>query len=125
MPQEIDALLAKFDLDHPTVRLCDALFSVAPLAPTPVPRRSLDEVAANVPDTDRAEVIRRARQWLETEDAQSALRVLQGLDQGPDVVTIFSSIKSAIALYMAHRDVGRVEEQLETLQARDAVLKAM
>jgi hypothetical protein len=125
MAQDLDALLRAYGPADPTVVFCERLFRIAPIAEPPAPWTGLADLVASVPHAERGAVLERARDIARGDDAQAALRVLQGLDPGIEVVAILTSLKSAVKLYLAHRDLGRVEAELEDRQAEDAVIKTL
>ncbi|MCP4916942.1 MAG: hypothetical protein GY913_08460 [Proteobacteria bacterium] len=125
MAQDIDGLLADYGEGAPVYRVLDALMKVAPDTRDPDPIQSLQQ-AANVYRIDAdPEQLAKAREIARRGQAQSALWMLQGLDEGDDVVSMLSGLASAVRLYWADRKGGSTESQVRDQQERDAVEKAL
>lgn len=122
MAQDLDGLLGDFNETSPPYRVLDALLKVAPGSPPIEVWGSLGEAATALKvDPDHVD---RAREIARGGEAQSALWMLQGLDEGDDVVSILSGLGSAVRLYLAdHADPS--VDLTRKKQAEDAVKKCL
>ena len=125
MGSEIDARLARFGPRNVTVLATNGLLRVLPHADPLPPVVSMAEVVASIASDTHPQAVQRAEQLVGERNARRALLLATGLDAGDGIITVFSSIRSAVALYMG-RHGGKVPPTgWSDHQAGDAVLKAI
>lgn len=125
MASEIDARLEKFGPRDVTVIGTNGLLRVLPFAESVPPVASVAEVTAAMLGGPQPEVVARAEQLVADDGSRKALWLTTGLDAGDGIITVFSSIKSAIALYMGRKSGKVAPAGWSSHQAGDAVLKAI
>ena len=125
MASEIDARLTRFGPRDVTVLGTNGLLRVLPHAQPLPPVLSMGEVTATLLGGPHPGVTQRAEQLVAEEPARKALWLTTGLDAGDGIITVFSSIRSAIALYMGRHGGKKTPAGWSAHQAGDAVLKAI
>ena len=125
MGSEIDARLARFGPRDVTVLATNGLLRVLPHADPLPPVQSMAEVVAALAGGAHPQAVQRAEQLVSEQNARRALLLATGLDAGDGIITVFSSIRSAVALYMGRHGGAAPPAGWSDHQAGDAVLKAI
>jgi len=125
MPHDIDEMMGAFAENDYTPKLCRGIFKVVPFAP-PLPHYgSLVETLQVLEPQGRRKALDHARGLTNSEDFQRTLWMANALDTADSGISVFSGVKSAVAMYQAKE--GERLDALETdqQQAADAVLKGL
>jgi hypothetical protein len=127
MAEDVNALLVQFSEDDYTPRLCRGIFKVVPFAPSLPHYGSLVEALQIIEPGAKRKALERAEEIIKTEPYQRALWMCNALDTADSGISVFSGVKSAVALYRARQGEGSPLDALETdqQQAADAVLKGL
>ena len=125
MSSDFNARLARFGPRDVTVIATNGLLRVLPHAEPLPPVQSMAEVVAAMTGGAQPAVVQRAEQLVGEQNARRALLLATGLDAGDGIITVFSSIRSAIALYMGRHGGSTPPTGWSDHQAGDAVLKAI
>ncbi len=122
MSQDLDGLLGNHTDTSPPYQVLDALLKAAPgssgVTVWSTIAEAADALGIDPSNADRAKEITRSG------EAQSALWMLQGLDEGDDVFSIISGLSSAVRIYLADHADPSVDLTRQK-QAEDAVKKAL
>ena len=114
MALDIDQRLARFDDSDVTVVLCNALLQALPFV-RPVPTAvSLQQVMDTIASEPRPSALAHARDRATGEAGRTSLWIATGMDAGDGVVPVVSSVRTALALYLARR-CGRERRLAEGL----------
>ena len=125
MGSGIDAMLDKFGPRNVTAVSTNGLLRVLPSSDVLPPVASLSEVTALLLGGPHAEVTEQAARHVDSDALRKAVWVTTGLDAGDGIVTVVSSLRSALALYLARKSGKTAPAAWVTHQAGDAVLKAV
>ncbi len=125
MASDIDARLAAFGPRDVTLLGTNALLRVLPFADPVPPASNLADIARTMNLTLTPAQAARAEALVHEDRSRRALWLATGLDAGDGIITVLSSIKSAIALYMGRHGGARPPTGWSDHQAGDAVLKAL
>ena len=125
MAAAMDAMLDKFGLRDVTAVATNGLLRVLPYADTLPPVDSLAELAQLMLGASNAEVTAQAEHHVSSDASRKALWVTTGLDAGDGIVTVVSSLRSAVALYIARKSGKQAPPSWAAHQGGDAVLKAL
>ena len=125
MAAAMDAMLDKFGLRDVTAVATNGLLRVLPYADTLPPVGSLAELAQLMLGASNAEVTAQAEHHVSSDASRKALWVTTGLDAGDGIVTVVSSLRSAVALYIARKSGKQAPPSWAAHQGGDAVLKAL
>ena len=125
MPHDIEEMMGAFVETDYTPKLCRGIFKVVPFAP-PLPHYgSLVETLQVLEPEGRRKALDHARELTRGEEFQRTLWMANALDTADSGISVFSGVKSAVAMYQAKE--GERLDALETdqQQAADAVLKGL
>ncbi|MBL8618785.1 MAG: hypothetical protein JNM72_24450, partial [Deltaproteobacteria bacterium] len=124
-PSALDERLARLPAGDPTVVATNALLRALPPAEPVRPQASLAAVFHELVPHAHPSVLEAACLRAGADDSQKALWVLTGLDAGDGVLSVFSSLRSGLALYMNRKRGGAPPPGWTTHQRADAVLKVL
>lgn len=126
MTIEIDELLGAFDDRDYSVRLVRTVCNVVPFAPDLPDWFSLVDGLKQLDPEAKKPVLDRARELSRSDEAQRALWMVKALDTADAGIGAFSGINSAIKMYQAKDNAGRLDAlETDTQQSIDAVLKGL
>ncbi len=121
----LDDRLAAQGAQDPVMVAINALLRVLPEAEALPPRASLAAVAEGLLPGQGAALTPAAAAYAEADDSQKALWVVTGLDAGDGIVSVVSSVRSAVALYLRRRGGQAAPAAWTGHQRADAVLKLL
>lgn len=122
MARDIDVMMARFKATSVTARLCRAVCTVVPGAPTLNHFQTIEQAVHTREPRAGRRVVARARELSEEPNAQGGLWVMNALDTADSGIAVVTGVKTAVAAYKTRStDALRNDSQ----QAADAVLKAL
>lgn len=123
----VDPHLGRFGPRDVTVVSTNVLLRVLPHASPLAPALTLAEVSSLLIPGAPESVRQAALAYADGESSRKVQWLATGLDAGDGIITVFSSVRSAFALYRAHHGSEGAEEPpgWGAHQAGDAVLKAL
>lgn len=125
MAESLDDLLGAFDSTDYTVRMCNAVFKVVPFAPALPFYGSLEACIRDIDPKVHPKVIEHAHELARGDGPQRALWMFNALDTADSGITVYTGIKSAVALYKSEKGERLDAIETDPQQAADAVLKGL
>jgi hypothetical protein len=125
MSRSIDEALGAFAEDDYTVRLCRTVFRVVPFAPDLPFYSSLSACLKQIEPNAHPKVLEKAQELARGEDAQRALWMFDALDTADSGITVYTGVKSAVALYKSEKGSRLDAFETDPQQAADAALKGL
>jgi len=126
MSSDIDNQLEQIGPRNPAAMVCNALFGVLPHVDPLAEASTVAALAERLHPGAPAAVVARAQVIAGEDASRKAIWMATGLDAGDGVVTIFTSIKSALALYSSRKTGAATPPSgWSETQGLDATLKSL